>query len=143
MTTDEVKKYLRQAEKLDKRLTRERRNLEKLMSAAEYRSPAFDSAGGGGNGDKICSAVSRIMEEEQRVRELTELYTAKYVEIEQTIRSIGDDTLEEVLELRYLRFLKWEEIAAQMNYSANSERSLNSDFLSINFDDSRSICAPQ
>ncbi|WP_294471503.1 hypothetical protein [uncultured Ruminococcus sp.] len=117
MTTDEVKKYLRQAEKLDKRLTRERRNLEKLMSAAEYRSPAFDSAGGGGNGDKICSAVSRIMEEEQRVRELTELYTAKYVEIEQTIRSIGDDTLEEVLELRYLRFLKWEEIAAQMNYS--------------------------
>jgi len=114
MTTDEVKKYLRQAEKLENRLTRERRNLEKLMSAAEYRSPAFDSAGGGGNGDKICSAVSRIMEEEQRVRELTELYTAKYLEIEQTIRSIDDDTLEEVLELRYLHCRKWEDIAAAM-----------------------------
>ena len=115
MTTDEVKKYLRQAEKLDKRLKREQRNLEKLMSVAEYRSPAFDGVGGGGSGDKICAAVSRIMEEEQRVQELTDLYTAKYVEIEQTIRSIDNDTLEEVLELRYLLYQKWEDIAAAMH----------------------------
>ncbi len=120
MTTDEVKKYLRQAEKLDKRLKRERRNLEKLMSAAEYRSPAFEGVGGGGSGDKICAAVSRIMEEEQRVQELTDLYTAKYVEIEQTIRSIDDDTLEEVLELRYLHGQSWEDIADTMHYALRS-----------------------
>jgi DNA-directed RNA polymerase specialized sigma24 family protein len=120
VTTDEVKKYLRQAEKLDKRLKRERRNLEKLMSAAEYRSPAFEGVGGGGSGDKICAAVSRIMEEEQRVQELTDLYTAKYVEIEQTIKSIGDDALEEVLELRYLHNKSWEDIANIMHYALRS-----------------------
>lgn len=46
MTTDEVKTYLRQAYKLDKRLRREQMKLEKLRSAVEYHSPAFDGAGG-------------------------------------------------------------------------------------------------
>ena len=117
MTTDEVKSYLRQAYKLDKRLQRERRNLEKLKSAAEYRSPGFDSCGGNGSGDRIAESVSRIIEEEQRVQELTDIYTAKYLEIEQTIKGIGNDTLEEVLELRYLHSKSWEDIAQRMNYS--------------------------
>lgn len=120
MTTDEVKTYLRQAFKLDKRLQRERRNLEKLKSAAEYRSPSFDSSGGSGGGDRIAESVSRILEEEQRVQELTDLYTAKYVEIEQTIKGIGNDTLEEVLELRYLHNKSWEDIADIMHYALRS-----------------------
>ena len=120
MTTDEVKSYLRQAYKLDKRLQRERRNLEKLKSTAEYHSPSFDGSGGNGNSDRIAESVSRIMEEEQRVHELTDAYTAKYVEIEQTIKSIGDDALEEVLELRYLHNKSWEDIANIMHYALRS-----------------------
>lgn len=120
MTTDEVKAYLRQAQKLDRRLQRERRNLEKLKSAAEYRSPSFDSNGGGGSGDRIADSVSRIMDEEQRVQDLTDTYTAKYVEIEKTIKGIGDDTLEEVLELRYLHSKSWEDIADIMHYALRS-----------------------
>lgn len=117
MTTEEVKKYLNQAYKLDKRLQRERRNLEKLRSSAEYRSPSFDGGGGSGGGDKIAESVSRIMEKEKRVRELTDIYTRKYIEIENVIHSVGDDVLEEVLELRYLHYMKWEDIAEKMHYS--------------------------
>lgn len=62
-------------------------------------------------------AVANIMEREQRVSELSAAFTEKYKEVERVIGSLGDDTLEEVLELRYLRFLKWEEIASAMNYS--------------------------
>lgn len=117
MTTDEVKSYLRQAYKLDKRLQREHMKLEKLRSAIEYRSPAFDGAGGHGSGDRLSDAVASIVERSQRVDELAALYTAKYEEIERSIRSVGDDTLEEVLELRYLQYMKWEDIANTMHYT--------------------------
>lgn len=116
MTTEEVKKYLKQAYKLDRRIQRERRNLDKLRSAAEYRSPNFEGGGGTG-GDRISESVSRIMEKEARVRELTDVYTEKYIEIENVIHSVGDDVLEEVLELRYLHYMKWEDIAERMHYS--------------------------
>ena len=117
MTTEEVKHYLRQARKLDVRLQREKRNLEKLRSAVEYRSPVFDSVGGGGTNDKIGQAVANIIERVKRVDELAVLYSEKYTEIEQAIRSVDDDALEEVLELRYLQYMKWEEIAQRMNYT--------------------------
>jgi DNA-directed RNA polymerase specialized sigma24 family protein len=114
---EKAKKYLKQIEKLDKRLARELRNLDKLRSSAEYRSPRFDSAGGFGSGDRLSESVSRIIEREERVQQLTDTYTKKYVEIEQAIRSVGDDNQEEVLELRYLHYKKWEEIASIMKYS--------------------------
>ena len=117
MTTEEVKAYLRQAYKLDKRLQREQMKLEKLRSAVEYRSPAFDGVGGGGSGDKIGQAVASIVERATRVDELAALYTEKYTEIERNIRSVGDYALEEVLELRYLQYMKWEEIAQYLNYT--------------------------
>ena len=116
MTTDEVKAYLWQAYKLDKRLQREQMKLEKLRSAIEYHSPAFDGMGGHGSGDKLSEAVASIVERSQRVDELAALYAKKYAEIERSIRSVGDDVLEEVLELRYLQYMKWEEITDKMGY---------------------------
>lgn len=117
MTTDEVKSYLRQAYKLDKRLQREQMKLEKLRAAVEYRSPAFDGIGCSGDGNTIGRAVESILERAEHVNELAAVYTAKYEEIERTIRSVGDEVLEEVLELRYLQYMKWEEIAQCLNYT--------------------------
>ena len=48
---------------------------------------------------------------------LTDTYTRKFLEIEQAIKAIGNDKQEEVLELRYLHYKKWEEIADIMHYS--------------------------
>lgn len=135
MTTEEVKKYLKQAYKLDRRIQRERRNLDKLRSAAEYTSPGF-GGGGGTGGDRISESVSRIMEKEARVRELTDVYTEKYIEIENVIHSVGDDVLEEVLELRYLHYMKWEDIAERMHYSKRRVTQLHGKALlkiSLNF----------
>lgn len=116
MNTEKAKKYLNQAYKLDKRLQRERRNLKKLQSSAEYHSPSLEG-GRGGSGGGLSESVSRIMEEEARIQQLTDFYTAKYIEIENAIHSINDDILEEVLELRYLHYMKWEDIADKMHYS--------------------------
>lgn len=116
MTTDEVKEYLWQARKIDDRLQRERRNLEKLRSSIEYHSPSFDGAGGCGEGDKIGRAVANIMERAERVDELATKYIAIYEKIEQTIHSLHNDVLEEVLELRYLQYLKWNEVTERMGY---------------------------
>lgn len=48
MTTDEVKDYLRQAYKLDRRLQREQRKLEQLQSKVRYVLPSFEGMGGHG-----------------------------------------------------------------------------------------------
>ena len=116
MTTDEVKAYLWQVRKLDRRLQREQRKLETVRSAIEYHSPSFDGTGGHGSGDKLSEAVARIVERSERVAELTVLYTQKYNEIESSIRSVDDDILEEVLELRYLQYMKLEDITEKMGY---------------------------
>ena len=115
MTTNEIKEYLWQVYKLDKRLQREQLKLEKVRSSVEYRSPAFDGIGGHGSGDKLSEAVARIVERSQRVDTLAAQYTQKYEEVERSIRSVDDDTLEEVLELRYLQYMKWEDIASTIN----------------------------
>lgn len=115
MTTDEVKTYLRQAYKLDKRLQREQMKLEKLRSAVEYRSPVFDGIGGGGDGDTIGRAVESILERAEHVNELTAKYTECYKQIDDAIHAIGDETLTEVLERRYLLYQKWEDIAHDMH----------------------------
>ena len=117
---EKAKKYLQQIKKLDQRLRRELRNLDKLRSSAEYRSPNFEGGCGIGNGDKLSESVSRIIEQEERVQQLTDTYTRKYVEIEQAIKSVGNDYQEEVLELRYLHYKQWEEIARTMNYSLDN-----------------------
>lgn len=114
---EKAKKYLQQIKKLDQRLRRELRNLDKLRSSAEYHSPNFEGGCGIGSGDKLSESVSRIIEQEERVQQLTDTYTRKYVEIEQAIKSVGNDYQEEVLELRYLHYKKWEEIASIMKYS--------------------------
>ncbi|MBQ1434210.1 MAG: hypothetical protein IIZ09_14040 [Ruminococcus sp.] len=117
MTTEEVKTYLRQAYKLDKRLQREQMKLEKLRTSIEYRSPAFDGMGGHGSGDRLSEAVASIVERSERVDELAAEYAKKYEEVEKCIREVEDDALEEVLELRYLQYMKWEEIANAMHYT--------------------------
>lgn len=117
MTTEELKSYLNQVYRLHSRLRREQDKLADIRSTVEYRSPAFDGSGGHGGSDKVGVAVANIMEREQRVSDLSAAYTEKYKEVERVIGGLGDDTLEEVLELRYLRFLKWDEIAAQMSYT--------------------------
>lgn len=115
--SEKAKKYLKQIEKLDRRLARELRNLDKLRSSAEYHSPSFEGGGSGGSGDRLSESVSRIIEQEERVQQLTDTYTRKFLEIEQAIKAIGNDKQEEVLELRYLHYKKWEEIASIMKYS--------------------------
>ena len=115
--SEKAKKYLKQIEKLDCRLARELRNLDKLRSSAEYRSPNFEGGCGSGSGDRLSESVSRIIEQEERVQQLTDTYTRKFLEIEHAIKELGNDKQEEVLELRYLHYKKWEEIASIMKYS--------------------------
>ena len=117
MTTDEVKVYLWQVHKLDIKLQRARMDLDKLRSAVEYRSPSFDGAGGHGSDDKIGLAMARIIEYATQVDVLTEEYTAKYDEIKKAVGMLENDNLEQLLELRYLHYLKWEDIAQRMSYS--------------------------
>ena len=125
MTTDEVKKYLWQAYRLKDELQREELKLEELRSTVEYRSPSFEGMGGSGSGDKMSRSVERIIERSAKVDSLADEYTAKYEEIEQTIKTLGNDKLEKILELRYLNYMKWDEIVEYTHYSERQAKRLH------------------
>ena len=60
--------------------------------------------------------ITQVCDEFDPSGTLAALYAKKYTEIEHSIRSVGDDVLEEVLELRYLQYMKWEDITDKMGY---------------------------
>jgi len=80
---------------------------------------------GGGASDKTGEAAARIAAiDEQILQRIGEL--AKFrSDIECVIAGTGDDTLRRLLRLRYVKGLKWDAIAAIMNYSYRRVLSLH------------------
>ena len=110
-----AKEYLSQAKTLDRRINIELKKIEKLRSLLEYRSPSWEgTSGGSSSGDRLSSAISKIVEYEDRTNKLIDEYTALYGEIDHAIHAIDDEDLVEVLERRYLLYQKWESIAKEM-----------------------------
>ena len=86
---------------------------------------ATSTALSGGEGEKVQSSNGNTTERrfvnyaaysETIDKRIDELYSIKN-EILTAINSVDDNTLRELLILRYVKFYKWEEIAEKMNYS--------------------------
>lgn len=117
MNVEAAKNYLKQVYRLDCRIKREYRNLEKIQSIARYNPPALENAGSPDFNDKLSQNVGSILELQAKIENLKKIYIERFFEVEAAIKSLNDDSLEEILELRYLNFLKWDEIADTMHYS--------------------------
>ncbi len=113
------KEYLSQAYYLDKRIKSRERQLEALKAHAVYAGPIYDEKVSASPSCRSAmeSAAVRIVELEKEIQSQIEELVSLKSEIEKAIHSIGNDQYETLLEMRYLAFLGWDEIAARMNLS--------------------------
>lgn len=118
MTKDELKQKLRSAFVLQKQIEAEYVELQNLRDNASRITPAYSLApGGGGTGQRIENAMAKIVDAENLIRSDIELLVVALGEIRQMIALVDDPVLRLVLHKRYLCYQKWEQIAADLNYS--------------------------
>jgi DNA-directed RNA polymerase specialized sigma subunit len=115
-----AKEYLSQAWYLDKRIRTKERQLDWLRSHAAYVSPRISEEPKvftSGRRSPVEEAVVRIVELESEISTSIAGLMQLKQEIGRTIRSVNNMECETLLEMRYLTFLAWDQIAAQLGYS--------------------------
>lgn len=118
MTKDELKQKLRSAFVLQKQIEAEYLELQNLRDNAGRITPAYSLApGGGGSGQRIENAMAKIVDMENIIQSDIELLMVALGEVRQLIALVDDQTLRLILHKRYLCYQKWEQIAADLNYS--------------------------
>ncbi len=116
MTT---KEYLSQAWYLDKRIRTKERQLDWLRSHAVYVSPKLAEVPKAPSirRSPVEEAVVRITELETEINTGIAQMMRLKTEIADVIRSVNSMECETLLEMRYLAFLSWDQVAAQLSYS--------------------------
>lgn len=110
-----AKEYLRQYRTLDLRVNVKLTQIEELRSLAVRLSPTarFDKAGN--VTDKVGRTVSRIVDLERELQNDIDELVQTGEKIRRAINSLTDERLKVILELRYIKGKKWEDIADMLN----------------------------
>lgn len=119
MTNQEKKELLNGYIKAKKRFDRISDTMLEVMSYATKITPLLSDMpkGGNGSGNKIERAIERLDSlagdlEEQAVR-----MRESMKQVQSAIQTVPDETLQLLLELRYINGYTWEQIAVKMDYS--------------------------
>ena len=119
MKSQEKKEYLKRYQEASARVTYLSEEMCRIRSEACKISPVLSDMPSGRScvNSKIEQAVERLdacaAELEQEVRAMEQAMS----EIRAAIVSVPDETLRQLLELRYINGLKWWEIAERLSYS--------------------------
>lgn len=110
------KEYLRQYRTLDLRVNTKLTQIEELRSLAVRLSPTarFDKAGN--VTDKVGRTVSRIVDLERELQNDIDELVQTGEKIRRAINSLTDERLKVILELRYIKGNRWDNIAFAMDY---------------------------
>lgn len=118
MTKDEMKRKLRSAFAIQKQIEANYVEIQNLRDNANRITPAYSLAPrGGGNGQRIENAMAKIVDMENIISSDMELLMVALSEIRALIATVDDPVLRLILHKRYLCYQKWEQIAADLNYS--------------------------
>ena len=116
----DMKEYWYRAERLRKRIDRKiheihllRQNAEGMNGIGMSDTPRTVSP----NHDKMESVIFKIMTLEKEIQDSQNEYDKLINEMEQRINHVKDDDARDLLQKRYLEFLPWTEIMAEMGYS--------------------------
>lgn len=113
-----VKEYLNQAYRVDERISIKLEQIQKLRELATKATTTLSNTGGGG-GDAHSKEriIAKIVDLEQTINADIEHLIDLKAEIAEVIKQVNNKEYQELLELRYLCYRKWEDIASQMGYS--------------------------
>ena len=114
-----AKEYLGQAYRLDQRINSKLQQVESLRSLTRKVTASYDgeTVFHTRNVTSLEDTIFRLMEAEEELnRQIDELVVLK-MDISRTINRVRNENLRLILEKRYLCFLQWDQIAAEMHYS--------------------------
>lgn len=114
-----AKEYLGQAYRLDQRINSKLQQVESLRSLTRKVTASYDgeTVFHTRNVTSLEDTIFRLMEAEEELnRQIDELVVLK-MDVSRTINRVRNESLRLILEKRYLCFLQWDQIAAEMHYS--------------------------
>jgi DNA-directed RNA polymerase specialized sigma subunit len=113
-----AKTYLQQAYRLDAKIKNKRQKLKRWQILSVSVSPNSDSPRNNGDvSDKVGKLVAKIVDLQVEMFDDLEKYICLQEEIEERLNSMPDDDLRLILEMRYLNFQKWSDIAEELGFS--------------------------
>lgn len=118
----EAKKYLSQAFGLNQRIESRISQIADLHGLAEKATATVSDMPGSPNRNihKMEDAVVKIVELESEIkRDMMELVELKK-DLIRRIKAVESTELQTVLELRYLSYMRWEEIAVELGYGIDN-----------------------
>lgn len=114
-----AKRYLQQIRLCNSRINAKLEERERLKAIVTKITPTLkqDVVSGGGSQDKLSDAVAKIVDLEAEIdREIDRLVDARTA-VTATIDRVEDARLHTVLNMRYVQFKTWEQIACYMGRS--------------------------
>ena len=111
--------YLGQAYRLDQRINSKLQQVESLRSLTRKVTASYDgeTVFHTRNVTSLEDTIFRLMEAEEELnRQIDELVVLK-MDISRMINRVRNESLRLILEKRYLCFLQWDQIEAEMHYS--------------------------
>lgn len=112
------KEYLSQAFEINREIESLMMQIEKLNSLATRASATLsDMPKGTPSNDRLENIVIRIIELKDEAAKAAEELMDKRKEVRSAIDAVSNSESRTILALRYLSFMKWEEISETMNYS--------------------------
>ena len=117
-----AKEYLGQAYRLDQRINSK---LEQVMSLRDLTTKATatmsDMPGGGSrNVYRMQDIIGKIIDLENEINQDIDALVDLKREMVATIKAVADPECQTLLELRFLCFKTWEQIAVDMQYSTRN-----------------------
>lgn len=112
------KEFLSMARGVDGRIDRAQERIERLRSRLQSGRMSNLSGMPRGGGSDWTDAEARLIELEKRYGDEIRRMCRMKLLVTDAIRAVGDATYEELLTLRYLDGMTWEQIAEAMHYDA-------------------------
>lgn len=114
---EEKKEYLKSYRRAVKREKDILEEIQRLRADKMFPSVANDGMPKGSNQSDLSDYIA-ILDEQIELLKVERLEKARcYQKIEKQIKQMENEDEQEVLRLRYITGLKWEEVAARMSYS--------------------------
>ena len=111
--------YLGQAYRLDQRINSKLQQVESLRSLTRKVTASYDgeTVFHTRNVTSLEDTIFRLMEAEEELNQQIDELVVLKMDISRMINRVRNESLRLILEKRYLCFLHWDQIAAEMHYS--------------------------
>ena len=115
-----AKEYLSQAHRIDQRINSKLEQVKSLRALAEKATSTLKDTkvSGANNVTRMQDIITKMVDLEAEINADIDTLVDLKREISTTIKQVDNLEHQTLLELRYLCFMRWEDIAVQMAYSA-------------------------